>query len=75
MVAPKHLITKATTMQKRKLDYMRPSEAAKNLGVTRNTIMSRIAKGMYRGTTVGGMTFVARVDIEAALLPPDRKAA
>jgi excisionase family DNA binding protein len=63
-------------MTKRKqLEYMRPSEAAKALGVTRNTIMSRIAKGLYRGITVGGMTFVARADVEAAIEAPTDMAA
>lgn len=47
-------------------DYMRVQEAADRLGVTRNTIMNRIAKGVYRAMTLGGVTFVRRADIEAA---------
>lgn len=45
---------------------MRVSEAAEVLDVTRNTVMNRIAKGLYRSETVAGVTFVWREDVEAA---------
>lgn len=53
---------------RKQLEYMRPAEAAERLGVTRNTVMNRIAKGLYRAVTIGGVTFVRRDDIEAAAL-------
>lgn len=52
-------------------DYIRPSEAAKRLQVTRHTIMSRAARGLYRSIVVDGLTFVHRKDIAEA----ERKAA
>lgn len=61
--------------KRKQMELMRPSEAAKALGVTRNTIMTRIARGMYRSETVSGVTFVSRADIEAAQGPPDMQAA
>jgi excisionase family DNA binding protein len=53
---------------RKQLEYMRPAEAAERLGVTRNTVMNRIAKGLYRAVTIGGVTFVRREDIETAVL-------
>lgn len=47
--------------------YIRPSEAAETLGVTRHTIMSRVARGLYRSVTVAGLTFVHRSDIAKAV--------
>ena len=46
--------------------YVRPSEAARTLGVTRHTIVARIARKMYRSLTIGGVTYVRREDIERA---------
>ena len=51
-------------------DYIRPSEAAATMGVTRHTIMSRVARGLYRSVTVAGLTFVHRDDIERATKQP-----
>ena len=50
---------------------MKPAEAARQLGVARNTVMHRIATKRYQSQNVGGTTFVVRdaaleADIQAA---------
>lgn len=52
-------------------ELMKPAEAARQLGVARNTVMHRIATKRYQSHNVGGTTFVVRdaaleADIQAA---------
>lgn len=45
-------------------DLMRITEAARVLGVSRSTVMYRIAQGRYGSETVAGLTFAKRQDVE-----------
>jgi hypothetical protein len=55
------------TEDRKQPELMTPSKAARRLGVSRNTIMHRVATKQYRSEVVGGVTFVWSADIEAAV--------
>ena len=46
-------------------EWMRAQEAAKQLGVTRPTVLAMIARDELRSLAVGGLVFVNRADVEA----------
>ena len=43
--------------------WMSQSDAHRALGVTRNTVLARVARGRYRGKRVGGVLFVREEDV------------
>lgn len=54
--------------------WMRPSDAARALGVSRQAVLMRAARGQYRTKVVGGVVFVGAKDVlreveEAAEMP------